>query len=416
MVDHQKNTPKRCSFCGRSEREVGLLIEGLDGAFLCSDCAKTANEIFKKIEIEDHIQDIEQGVRLYSPKKIKEYLDQYVIGQDKAKKILSVAVYNHYIRVLHNIKSSNNDDVEVEKSNILMVGPTGSGKTYMARILAKLLNVPFAIYDATSLTEAGYVGEDVENVLVRLLQESDYNVKRAELGIVYIDEIDKISKKHAGPSITRDVGGEGVQQALLKIVEGNIVGVPPQGGRKHPEQKLIYVNTNNILFIVGGAFDGIDKIISKRMKKVNIGFGKEKISVSNMSFNDLIEYIMPEDLIEYGLIPEFIGRFPIICPIHELYKDDIKRILIEPKNSLIKQYKKIFEYNGVELEFEDKALDVIVENTLKKKVGARGLRGELERVLIDVMFEFPFDDNVKKCIITEDYVKGKVNFPLLVKE
>tara|TARA_Y100001970_G_C14252377_1_gene872808 strand:- start:4272 stop:5498 length:1227 start_codon:yes stop_codon:yes gene_type:complete len=394
-----KNKQLSCSFCGLIERDVEFLVEG-EGAFICDVCVVKAEKI-----VNDNINKTKK-VNYLKPIQIKRSLDKHIIGQDLAKKIVSVSVYNHYKR-LENLHSTK--DVEIEKSNILLVGPTGTGKTLIAKTLAKLLNVPFAIADATVLTEAGYVGEDVENILVRLFQAADYDVKRAEKGIIYIDEIDKISKRDSNPSITRDVSGEGVQQALLKILEGTIANIPPKGGRKHPEQPLVSINTNNILFICGGAFQGLDTIINKRLSGSGIGFNQEIKNnlVNSKSFSKVIA----DDLLKYGFIPELIGRLPVLSPLEELTKDIMKSILVDPKNSLIKQYKKLFEMEGVELEFENEAINLIVHNAMERKTGARALRSIMENSLIDIMYELPNLKNIKKCIITEQVVK-KLDSPI----
>ena len=390
-----------CSFCGRNEQDVDLLIAGI-GAYICNNCIESAHSIiteeFERRSKEFNIDNID----LPKPRQIKEFLDQYVIGQDEAKKFLSVAVYNHYKRISQHI---DNDDVEIEKSNIIMVGATGTGKTLLARTIAKKLHVPFTIIDATVLTEAGYVGEDIESILTRLLQAADYNVAAAEKGIVFIDEVDKIARKGDNPSITRDVSGEGVQQGLLKLLEGSVVLVPPQGGRKHPEQKMVEVNTKNILFICGGAFDGIEKRIANRLNTNVVGF-RDKVTVS-IDRNNLLQYIAPQDLKSFGLIPEIIGRLPILTYLEPLDRDTLKRILIEPKNSIIGQYKKLFKMDNVDLTFDDEVIDYVVDKAIEYKLGARGLRSIVEMIMIDVMFDIP-SEHRDSLNITLDYAREKV--------
>ncbi|MFC2390475.1 MAG: ATP-dependent Clp protease ATP-binding subunit ClpX [Bacteroidota bacterium] len=390
-----------CSFCGRNEQDVDLLIAGI-GAYICNNCIESAHSIITE-EFERRNKEFNiDNTDLPKPRQIKEFLDQYVIGQDEAKKFLSVAVYNHYKRISQHI---DNDDVEIEKSNIIMVGATGTGKTLLARTIAKKLHVPFTIVDATVLTEAGYVGEDIESILTRLLQAADYNVAAAEKGIVFIDEVDKIARKGDNPSITRDVSGEGVQQGLLKLLEGSVVLVPPQGGRKHPEQKMVEVNTKNILFICGGAFDGIEKRIANRLNTNVVGF-RDKVTVS-IDRNNLLQYIAPQDLKSFGLIPEIIGRLPILTYLEPLDRDALKRILIEPKNSIIGQYKKLFKMDNVNLTFDDEVIDYVVDKAIEYKLGARGLRSIVEMIMIDVMFDIP-SEHRDSLNITLDYAREKV--------
>ena len=404
----------KCSFCGKTQENVKRLVAG-PGVYICDECVELCTSIIENEILEDEENYVlNEMENIPSPKEIKNILDSYVIGQEEAKRTLSVAVYNHYKRIANNKEKE--DDVEIQKSNVLLLGPTGCGKTLLASTLAKILKVPFAIADATTLTEAGYVGEDVENILLKLIQAADGDIEKAEKGIVYIDEIDKITRKSENPSITRDVSGEGVQQALLKIIEGTIASVPPQGGRKHPHQELLQINTENILFICGGAFEGLEKIIKDRTGKKAIGFGTTIQSEKEINKYEIFKELLPQDLLKFGLIPEFIGRLPIIATLRDLDRDALVKILVEPKNSLVKQYKKLFEYDNVELEFEKEALESIVDKAIERKTGARGLRSIIEETMTDIMFEIPSNSNIEKCTITKQTVLEKKEPELVINE
>ena len=413
----KRNQNIRCSFCGKPQESVHKIVAG-PGVYICDECIKVCNNILENDEYYDEEESytLNEDEKLPTPEEIRKILDEYVIGQEEAKKTLSVAVYNHYKRINSEEETTKTDDVEIQKSNVLLLGPTGCGKTFLAQTLAKILKVPFAIADATTLTEAGYVGEDVENILLKLIQAADYDVQKAEKGIVYIDEIDKISRKSENPSITRDVSGEGVQQALLKIIEGTVASVPPQGGRKHPHQEFIQINTSNILFICGGAFEGLEKIIGDRIGKKSIGFGANVKSQKEIDKYMIYENLLPQDLLKFGLIPEFVGRLPIIATLRELDRKALIDIMTKPKNALVKQYKKLLDIDGVELDFKKEALEAIVDKAIERKTGARGLRSIMEETMRDVMYEIPSNPKIVKCTITEETVNNLAKTEIVIDE